>query len=387
MSKEMTPDIRFEGFEDEWEKLLISDFTRLSQGLQIPIDRRFKEPGERREFYITNEFLNPGSKTKYYIQSPSNNVIAHKDNILMTRTGNTGKVVTDVRGAFHNNFFNINYNREIIEKYFLFYSLNTPEIQRDILERAGTSTIPDLNHNEFYKMKLCVPDIQEQGFISKLMLESDNIVDNKHKEITKLQNFKQAMLQKMFPKEGEKEPEVRFEGFSEEWESKKIESIAGRYDNLRIPVTARNRIQGDTPYYGANGIQDYVKGYTHDGSYVLLAEDGASNLADYPVYYVTGKIWVNNHAHVLQGIEGISDNKFLAYALKTIQMERYLVGGSRHKLNASTMMDIELELPTIQEQIKIGNFFKNLDNKIELEEQNLEKLKQFKKAMLQKMFV
>jgi type I restriction enzyme S subunit len=142
--------------------------------------------------------------------------------------------------------------------------------------------------------------------------------------------------------------------------------VAGRYDNLRIPVTSSNRIPGATPYYGANGIQDYVDGFTHNGEFVLIAEDGANDLKNYPVHYVNGKVWVNNHAHVIQALEGISDNKFLKYSFKTLNIEPYLVGGGRAKLNANIMMDLVINTPTIKEQEKVGGFFKSLDNLITL---------------------
>ena len=75
-------------------------------------------------------------------------------------------------------------------------------------------------------------------------------------------------------------------------------------------MAANLRIPGSTPYYGANGIQDYVDGYTHEGEFILVAEDGANDLKNYPVKCVKGRIWVNNHAHVLQGKNEIADNKF-----------------------------------------------------------------------------
>ncbi len=147
-------------------------------------------------------------------------------------------------------------------------------------------------------------------------------------------------------------PKLRFKDFKNIWNKNRLDSVANIYDNLRIPVTAADRIPGDTPYYGANGIQDYVEGHTHDGEYILLAEDGANDLKNYPVHFVNGKVWVNNHAHVLQGKTGVLNNKFLMYNLKTIDMEPYLVGGGRAKLNANIMMNINLTIPLIKEQKK-----------------------------------
>lgn len=151
------------------------------------------------------------------------------------------------------------------------------------------------------------------------------------------------------------------------WEQRRLEEISSRYDNLRIPIATQNRIKGSTPYYGANGIQDYVKGYTHDGEFILVAEDGANDLNNYPVQYVNGKIWVNNHAHVLQGKADLCDTLFLKYALAKMDIGKWLVGGSRAKLNASTMMNLSILVPTqIQEQAFIGKFFYKLDTLITL---------------------
>ena len=123
---------------------------------------------------------------------------------------------------------------------------------------------------------------------------------------------------------------------------------------------------GETPYYGANGIQDYVDGYTHDGEYVLVAEDGASDLKNYPVNYVNGRIWVNNHAHVLQGKNNIASNRFLSYAISLANIESVLVGGGRAKLNADVMMNLNIDLPTYKEQCRVAEYFSNLENLITL---------------------
>ena len=150
------------------------------------------------------------------------------------------------------------------------------------------------------------------------------------------------------------------------WEQRKVQDVADRFDNLRIPVAANLRVHGTTPYYGANGIQDYVEGFTHDGEFVLVAEDGANDLKNYPVKCVNGRIWVNNHAHILQGKAGIADNSFLAFAISQSDIESLLVGGGRAKLNAETLMSIEFRLPCLQEQYRIGEYLTQLDHLITL---------------------
>ena len=183
-----------------------------------------------------------------------------------------------------------------------------------------------------------------------------------------------------------KAPKLRFPGFTDDWEQRKVFDIANRYDNLRVPVAANLRVKGTTPYYGANGIQDYVLGFTHEGEFILVAEDGANDLQNYPVNYVNGRIWVNNHAHVLQGKESIAHNRFLSYSISKANIESVLVGGGRAKLNAEVMMNLDLMLPSYDEQEKIGKYFSNLDNLITLHQRKLDTLKKLKKGFLQKMF-
>ena len=187
--------------------------------------------------------------------------------------------------------------------------------------------------------------------------------------------------------EGKKNvPKLRFKGYEDAWEQRKLGDIADRFDNLRVPISAADRIPGETPYYGANGIQDYVDGYTHDGEFLLVAEDGANDLEDYPVNYVNGKIWVNNHAHVIQSKSDISINSFLMYAIKQIKMNQFIVGGSRAKLNSEVMISLPITIPDIKEQLFIGDYFQGIDNLITLHQRKYDALKTMKKTLLSKMF-
>ena len=146
-------------------------------------------------------------------------------------------------------------------------------------------------------------------------------------------------------------PQRRFKEFKNTgtWEQRKLIDVAEMFDNLRIPVTASDRVEGNTAYYGANGIQDYVDGFTHDGEFVLIAEDGANDLINYPVNYVKGKIWVNNHAHVVSGKKSELDNLFLTARIKSMNISHWLVGGGRAKLNGDVLKKIPLTLPVYEE--------------------------------------
>ena len=154
------------------------------------------------------------------------------------------------------------------------------------------------------------------------------------------------------------------------WEQRECSDISNRYDNLRVPVAETKRIPGSTPYYGANGIQDYVDGYTHDGEFVLVAEDGANDLKNYPVQYANGRIWVNNHAHVLQSNE-MNSTIFLKYLINSADIESFLIGGGRAKLNANVLMSLKFTVPKKSEQSKISSLLDSVDKVITLHQREV----------------
>lgn len=147
-----------------------------------------------------------------------------------------------------------------------------------------------------------------------------------------------------------------------EVERKPLGEAVNIANNTRKPVKASLRIAGVNPYYGANNIQDYVEGYTHDGEYVLIAEDGSASLENYSVQWATGKFWANNHVHVIQGKKGL-DNRFLFHYLRQMNFIPYLTGGERAKLTKARMVEIIIPIPPIdvqQEIVRILDAFTSL---------------------------
>lgn len=215
------PKLRFPQFVNsgEWIEKTLKDLTKINQGLQIPISERYTEKVENSYFYITNEFLKENSTNKYFIKNPPESVICYTDDILMTRTGNTGQVVTNVHGAFHNNFFKIKYSNKI-NKEFLVYFLRLPTVQNKIMSYAGTSTIPDLNHGDFYRLEIILPSIQEQQKIADCLSSIDSLITAQSQKIELLKEHKNGLLQNLFPKDGEDIPKLRFPEFinDKKWE-------------------------------------------------------------------------------------------------------------------------------------------------------------------------
>ena len=280
-----------------------------------------------------------------------------------------------------------NIDSDFLEKYYDTTYWHK-EVSKHAAEGARNHGLLNIAATDFFKTELVIPKrLEEQKRIASFFKHLDDTIALHQRKLDKLKQLKQGYLQQLFPENGKNAPRIRFTNFEGEWKEHKLGEVANRFDNLRIPITASDRISGDTPYYGANGIQDYVKGFTHDGEFILVAEDGANDLKNYPVQYVSGRVWVNNHAHVLQGKKSIADNKFLMNAIKNFNIEPFLVGGGRAKLNADVMMKIVIKSPTHIEQQKIGTFFKQLDNIITLHQSKIDKLKSIKQSLLQKMFI
>ena len=383
--KSDAPAIRFKGFSDAWEQRKLGEIGSVSMCRRI-FKEQTSETGDIPFYKIGTFGADPDAfiSRELFEEYKSKYPYPQKGDILISASGSIGRAV---EFAGNNEYFQdsnivwLNHDERLSNPFLkCFYS---------VVKWAGIegSTIKRLYNDNILNTVICMPSVPEQKRIGLFFENLDNLITLHQRKFEKLTNVKKSMLEKMFPQNGSSYPEIRFKGFTDPWEQRKVQDVADRFDNLRIPVAANLRVHGTTPYYGANGIQDYVEGFTHDGEFVLVAEDGANDLKNYPVKCVNGRIWVNNHAHILQGKAGIADNSFLAFAISQSDIESLLVGGGRAKLNAETLMSIEFRLPCLQEQYRIGEYLTQLDHLITLHQRELEKLQNIKKSMLEKMFV
>jgi type I restriction enzyme S subunit len=362
------PAIRFKGFSDTWEQRKLGDVVDVRSG---------------KDYKHLSEGNIPVYGTGGFMLSVNQALSYDEDAIGIGRKGTIDKpyILKAPFWTVDTLFYAI--PREKVDLNFAFDVFQNIDWKK----KDESTGVPSLSKTAINEIDVLVPQYDEQQPLGQFFNRIDNLITLHQRKYDKLTNVKKSMLEKMFPQNGSNVPEIRFKGFTEAWEQRKVREVTDRYDNLRIPVAASLRVAGTTPYYGANGIQDYVDGYTHDGEFILVAEDGANDLKNYPVKCVKGRIWVNNHAHVLQGKYDCADNQFLAYAISQADIESLLVGGGRAKLNAETLMGIDLLLPNKAEQIRIGKYLAQLDNLITLHQRELEKLKNLKKACLEKMFV
>ena len=167
----------------------------------------------------------------------------------------------------------------------------------------------------------------------------------------------------------------------------KLGDICEILDSKRIPVTAANRQPGPYPYYGANGVQDYVADYIFDDELVLLAEDGGNfGSKEKPIAYrVSGKCWVNNHAHVLKPKQGL-DVDYLCYSLMFYDVSGLVNGATRQKLTQADMRKIEIPVPSLDEQRRIAAILDKVTDLIAQRRAQLDKLDLLVKSRFVEMF-
>ena len=181
---------------DEYTISTLGANTEVRQGYQIEISSRKKDEGKNRFVYITVQYLNNPDKYLEFIENPPKSVISSQDDILFTRTGNTGQIVTGIVGVYHNNFFKVDFNKTAIIKEYLLLFLQWKPVQDLILELAGTTTIPDLKHKDFYSIPFFFPkDKAEQLRISNIINKSSDKILVEQTQLKKLQSIKTALMQ------------------------------------------------------------------------------------------------------------------------------------------------------------------------------------------------
>jgi type I restriction enzyme S subunit len=397
---DLLPELRFKGFDGEWINKSMNDFTKINQGLQIPISERFDKKEDDNFFYITNEFLRKGATKSYFIKNPSESVICYEDDILMTRTGNTGQVVTGVHGAFHNNFFKIKFDNTC-SKWFLYFFLTSHKTQHTILKLAGTSTIPDLNHGDFYKIRLNIPSLPEQQKIASFL----SAVDEKIQQLTRkkelLEQYKKGVMQQLFSGKLRFKDENRKE--YPEWEEKSLGEVAVFFKGKGISKI-------DIEEEGLIPCIRYGELYTYYKEIISLIKS-STNLNSKDLFFskqndviipASGETQIDIATASCVMVENIAlggDINIIRSSLNGIYLSYYLNNSKRNEianlaqgssvmhLYSSQLKTLKLYIPSILEQQKIANFLSSIDAKIESTSQQITQTQTFKKGLLHKMFV
>lgn len=260
----------------------------------------------------------------------------------------------------------------------------------DPLAQKGAKNTIQLSNERFLSGSLFLPDNDsEQQKIAECLSTLDELIGAESQKLDALKAHKKGLMQQLFPREGETLPRLRFPEFQNapKWEIKTLSVVAENLDNKRVPITEKDRERGEIPYYGASGVVDYVKDYLFDENLLCVSEDGANLVArTYPIAFpISGKTWVNNHAHVLRFEDGATQ-KLVEDYLNSTDLRDFITGMAQPKLNKAMLDSIPVPLPQPPEQERIANCLSSLDDLIAAQSAKLEALKTHKQGLMQQLF-
>lgn len=257
------------------------------------------------------------------------------------------------------------------------------------LVKKGAKNDMKVNNTDVLKGNICVPELLEQQKIADCLCSVDELIAVQSRKVEALKTHKKGLMQQLFPRDAETQPRWRFPEFRADnaWSVRKLGDIAENLDNKRVPITSSDRQAGSIPYYGASGIVDFVKDFIFDEDLLCVSEDGANLVArTYPIAFpISGKTWVNNHAHVLK-FEQACTQKFVEIYLNSIKLDDFITGMAQPKLNKAMLDSIPVPHPGIPEQERIADCLTSLDNLIAAASQELETLKTHKKGLMLQLF-
>lgn len=330
----------------------LGDIATISRGGSFP-KKDFVEEGVPCIHYgqIYTKYGLSTNETFTYIsdQVAKKQKYAHPNDIVMAVTSENIEDVckcvawlgnTSVAVSGHSAIIHHNQNTKYLAYYFHSSMFFTQK--RKIAQ--GTKVI-EVSPNKLNKISIPVPPIEIQAEIVRILDKFTELTTELATELTtELTNRK---------KQYEYYSRQLFDD-AKNTQSTTLEQISQNYDSQRKPVTSNKRTAGIYPYYGASGIVDYVDDYIFDGDYLLISEDGANLLArNTPIAFsVSGKTWINNHAHILK-FDNYHTRRYVEIYLNSIDLSPYITGAAQPKLNQKNLNKIEIPLPPIEEQQRI----------------------------------
>ena len=403
MENNKTPKIRFKGFTDPWEQRKLGEVVGVYDGVhQTP---HYTDNGvmflsvENITTLTSKKFISEEAFEKDY------KVYPQQGDVLMTRIGDVGTpnvVETTEKLAFYVSLALLKPND--IDSYFLCNAIQSPLFQKGLKDRTLVTAIPQkINKDEIGKIDILIPDSQaEQVQIGNFFRQLDNLITLHQRKYNKLLNVKKSMLEKMFPKNGSNIPEIRFKGFTDPWEQRKLSDVADVRDGTHASpkyiseghplVTSKNVKDGfvnydDIQYISDEDFDEINKRSKVDVNDVLMGMIGTiGNIAlirkepDFAIKNValikdTKKI---NYLYLYHFLQSNSTTK---------QLTNSMDGGTQKFIALGNIRNLDIDIPSDEEQAKLGKYFDNLDHLITLHQRELEKLQNIKKSMLEKMFV
>lgn len=306
-----------------------------------------------------------------------------KDTVLIAMYGATAGQVGILRfeAATNQAVCGILPNDKFVPEFLFYFFLAKKD---DLVAQATGNAQPNISQIKIKNMEVPVPPLAEQQRIVGLLDEAfEGIATAKANAEKNLQNARalfESHLHSVFSQKGEG------------WVETTLDKISTNHDSKRVPITKNVRSSGEYPYYGAFGIVDYVEDYIFDGDNLLVSEDGANLLArSTPIAFsVSGKYWVNNHAHILH-FENMATQRFVEFYLESIKLDEYITGAAQPKLNQKALNSIPIPIPkSVDEQAEIVESVELLHEETRrlaaIYERKLAALEALKKSLLHRAF-
>ena len=404
-----TPKIRFKGFTDDWEQRKLTEFVEFFSGLTYtPNDVQENGTLVLRSSNVSNGEVVDADNIYVNPQVVNSENVKVGDIVVVVRNGSRSLIGKHAQiKAFMPNTvigaFMTGIRSECPE--FTNALLNTSRFEEEIAMNMG-ATINQITGYMFSKMEFKVPCLDEQKKIGEYFEKLDNLITLHQRKCDETKELKKFMLQKMFPKNGEKNPEIRFEGFTDDWEQRKLGEVGETYTGL----SGKSK---DDFGHGSGKFITYMNVFSNPVASPNMTEaieiDDSQNKVRFgDVLFTTSSetpdevgmssVWLENAENTYLnsfcfGYRPTAEFNpyYLAYMLRSSSMRKKITflaqGISRYNISKNKMMDIEMPIPSIDEQKQIGEYFADLDNLITLHQRKCEKLKELKKFMLQNMFV
>lgn len=356
----------------DWEAAYIEDIATITTGSRNTQDR---VKGGAYPFFVRSQNV-----------EQINSYSFEKEAVLTAGDGvGTGKIFHYIDGKFdvHQRVYVMSDFVERISGYF-FYLVFSSRFYDRIMQMTAKSSVDSVRREMIARMAIPLPSRREQDAIVEALRDADALVTSLEQLIEKKRLIKQGAMQELLS------GRLRLPGFSGDWADSTIGEVADSLDNLRVPLNGAQRagMIGYYPYCGANGVLDFVDDYCLDDDVILMAEDGGyfDEYETRPIAYrMSGKIWVNNHAHILKAKPSFNHD-FLFFSLVHKNILPFLASGTRAKLNKSEMNKISIRHPQNKdEQKSIAEALNSIELELGALEARLEKARQIKQGMMQEL--
>lgn len=407
------PAIRFKGFSDTWEQRKFSELVQIERGgSPRPIDDFITDAPNGLNWVKIGDAPTQGNyitKTAEKIRPEglSKTREVHPGDLILSNSMSFGKpYIMGIDGCIHDGWLLIRNTYGVFDLTFLCHLLGTPQMLSQYRSLAAGSTVNNLNKELVGNTVVTIPSITEQRVLGDYLEQLDNLITLHQRKYDKLTNVKKSMLEKMFPQNGSNAPEIRFKGFTEAWEQRKVTEIGKIYIGLVTTMTKHYTDEGtllirnsdikdgkfefgDNPIYlektfaeknetRMHQIGDVITVHTGDvGTSAVITENEAKSIGFATI--------------VTRPNPKIIDSNYLCSFLNTDKHKKWAVsistGDGRTNYNLGDYFELVVPVPSIAEQKRIASYIQKLNRLITLHQRELEKLKNLKKACLEKMFV